>query len=97
MSTVIKKKMPNKEERARLGRKARKIYEPMREKMEKEHWGDYVAINVDNGDYVVAEDDLMAARAIKAKYPGIIPFTIRIGYKAVVHFGGTGVSDGTRP
>jgi hypothetical protein len=96
MPTITTKNLPSREERAEIGKKARAIYEPLREKLEKDHWGEYITINVDNGDYIVALDDVAAARAIKAKYPGTIPFTIRIGYKAVAHFGGTGVSDGVR-
>jgi hypothetical protein len=79
-----------------MGIKASAFYEPLRAKLEQDHWGEYISFNVENGDYVVAEDDLVSARAIKARYPGILPYTIRIGYKAVVHFGGTGVSDGIR-
>lgn len=96
-TTTLRKKLPTKEERAKVGKAADAIYAPLREQLEKERWGDYIAINVDNGDYAIAPDDLEAVKAIKTKYPGIIPFTIRIGYKAVVHFGGTGVSDGIRP
>jgi hypothetical protein len=97
MATISTKNLPSREERREIGNKARAIYEPLREQLEKNHWGEFISINVENSDYVVASDDVKAARAIKAKYPGIIPFTIRIGYKAVVHFGGTGVSDGVRP
>jgi hypothetical protein len=97
METItLRKKLPSKEERAKVGKAADAIYEPLRERLEREHWGDYIAINVDNGDYALAPDDLEATKAIKTKYPGNIPVVIRIGYKAVVHFGGTGVSDGIR-
>ncbi len=95
-TTTLRKKLPNKEERAKVGKAADAIYEPLRERLEKEHWGEYISINVANGDYALASDHLEAVKAIKAKYPGIIPYTIRIGYKAIVHFGGTGVSDGRR-
>jgi hypothetical protein len=96
-TTTLRKKFPTKEDRAQIGKTAEAIYAPLRERLEQEHWGDYIAVNVENGDYVVAPDDLEASKAIKARYPGIIPYVIRIGYKAVVHFGGTGVSDGIRP
>jgi len=96
-TATLRKKLPNKEERRKIGQAADAIYAPLREQLERERWGDYIAINVDNGDYVVAPDDLEASQAVKARYPRIIPVVIRIGYKAVVHFGGTGVSDGIRP
>jgi len=96
METMTLRKLPTKEERRKIGQAADAIYAPLREQLERERWGDYLAINVDNGDYALAADHLEAVKAIKAKYPGIIPSTIRIGYKAIVHFGGTGASDGRR-
>ncbi|MGH7599573.1 MAG: hypothetical protein ACREOI_24725 [bacterium] len=56
----------------------------MRERLEKEHWGDYISINVDNGDYAVASDHFEASQVLKAKYPGIIPVVKHIGYKEVI-------------
>ena len=91
METLAVNRLPDKKERARIGKAAERIYEPMRERLEREHWGEYISINVDNGDYAIAPEHLAAVSAIKVKYPGIVPVTIRIGYKAVVHFGGTGV------
>lgn len=95
-TATLRKRLPTKEERAEVGKAADALYAPLRERLEQEHWGEYISINVANGDYALAPDHSEAVQAIKAKYPGIIPFTIRIGYKAIVHFGGTGVSDGKR-
>jgi hypothetical protein len=95
-TATLRKKLPTKDERRKIGQTADAIYAPLREQLEREHWGEYISINVANGDYALASDHSEAVKAIKAKYPGIIPFTIRIGYKAIVHFGGTGVSDGKR-
>lgn len=83
-TSMLRKKLPNKEERAKVGKAADAIYAPLRERLERERWGEYISINVDNGDYALASDHLEAVKAIKTKYPGIIPFTIRIGYKAFV-------------
>lgn len=96
MAELELRNIPDKKERAAIGKKARSIYEPLRTQLEETHWGQYIAINVENGDYAIAEDDITAARSIRAKYPGVLPFTIRIGYKAVIHFGGTGVRDGKK-
>ncbi|MEK7729373.1 MAG: hypothetical protein AAB354_13245 [candidate division KSB1 bacterium] len=94
METITLKNLPSKEERARIGLMARATYEPMREALEKEHWGEYAAINVNTRDYVVAATQEEATRLMYAKYPGALPFVICIGYRAVYHFGGTGLSDG---
>jgi hypothetical protein len=83
-TATLRKKLPNKEERAKVGKAADAIYAPLRERLEREHWGEYIAINVDNGDYAVAPDHFEASQVLKAKYPEIIPCVTRIGYKAVV-------------
>jgi len=97
METVTLKNLPNREERAEIGHKARTIYENVRVALEKDHWGEYVAINVENGDYIISIDQTEATKQMIHKYPGILPFIIRIGYRAVYHFGGSGLSDGRRP
>jgi len=96
METVTLKDLPNKEERAEIGKKARMIYEPLRETLESSRWGEYVAINVENGDYLVSADHEEAAKQMLVKYPNVFPFVIRIGYRAVYHFGGRVLSDGNR-
>ena len=97
MTTIKLKDLPSKEGREEIGKKARKIYEALREKLEKQHWGDYIAINYENGDYIISTDHEEAARQMQEKYSGLIPFVIRIGYRAVYHFGTSGLSDGKRP
>lgn len=93
MEILTLKNLPAKEERAKIGKAARSIYEPLREALERDHWGEYVAINVENGDYVVSADHEDAVKQMQAKYPGVLPFVIRIGYRAVYHFGGSGLSE----
>jgi hypothetical protein len=85
-TATLRRKFPTKEERRKIGQAADEIYAPLREQLERERWGDYIAINVDNGDYAVAADDLEAVLTLKTKRPGIIPVVIRIGYRAVYHF-----------
>ena len=96
MTTITLTNLPNREERAKIGEKARGIYEPLRQDMEREHWGEYIAINVENRDYVVSADQEDAVKQVQLKSPGVLPFVIRIGYRAVYHFGGSGLSDGKR-
>jgi len=96
METITLKTLPNKEARVKIGKAARTIYERLHEALEREHWGEYVAINVENGDYVVSVNQEDATKQMHAKYPGLLPFIIRIGYRAVYHFGGSGINDGRR-
>jgi hypothetical protein len=97
MTTITTKNLPSREERAEISRKARAIYEPLREKLEREHWGDYITLHPEIGDYAVSSNHRQAVTEMRAKYPDVLFYTIRIGYRAVVHFGGRGASDGRRP
>ncbi len=97
MPTITTKNLPSREERREIGKKARAIYEPLREKLEKDHWGEYITINVDNGDYAVAPEHEEAVKKMRTKYPNQLFFTIRIGYRAIAHFRGLGATDGLRP
>ncbi|MDZ7362518.1 MAG: hypothetical protein ONB46_17610 [candidate division KSB1 bacterium] len=69
----------------------------MREKLEQEHGGKYITIHPENGDDAISPVHWNAATEMRAKYPDVLFYTIRIGYRAVVHFGGRGASDGKRP
>jgi hypothetical protein len=97
MPTITTKDLPSREERREIGKKARAIYEPLREKLERDHWGEYITINIDNGDYVVASEHEEAVKKMRTKYPDQLFFTIRIGYRAIAHFRGLGATDGLRP
>jgi len=97
MATVTIKNLPSREERAEIGKRAQTIYEPLREQLEKHHWGEYITINLDNGDYAIAPEHKEALKKMRVKYPGILFYTIRIGYRAVFHFRGLGATDGRRP
>lgn len=96
MSTMTLDKLPTREQRADLSKKARAFYEPLREKLEKAHWGEYISINPENGDYAISSNHWEAVNEMRAKYPAVLFYTIRIGYRAFGHFGGRGASDGKR-
>ena len=96
METVTTKKLPTREERRKIGDKARAIYEPLREQLEKEHWGEYITIHPETGDYAISPVHWEAVKKMHARYPDVLFYTIRIGYRAVAHFGGRGASDGRR-
>jgi hypothetical protein len=96
MVTQALKNLPTREERGELAKKARAFYEPLRSKLEKEHWGEYITIHPENGDYAISPVHWEAVKKMHAKYPDVLFYTIRIGYRAVAHFGGRGASDGRR-
>jgi len=97
MEALTTDRMPTRQEINAYGEAARKIYEPFRSKLEAEHWGKYITINPVNGDYAIGRSLEAADNKLRKKYPEVVFYTIRIGYRAVAHFGGRGASDGKRP
>lgn len=51
--------------------------------------GRIVAIDVDSGDYELDDDSLPATMRLLARRPDAQIWCVRIGYPAVVHFGGS--------
>lgn len=77
----------SKEETARLGDE---IYErDVRPRVEEAHRGDYVSIDVDSGGWAMAGDIRAAAASLRAEHPQAVNvWTVRVGYRAIQHFGG---------
>ena len=75
------------EETARLGKE---IYErDIRPQVEADHYGHYIAVDVDTGSWSISDDVLSAARRLRAEHPEAIDvWLLRVGYRALHHFGG---------
>jgi N12 class adenine-specific DNA methylase len=54
-----------------------------------ENIGKIISIDIETGDYELADDFLAGAMRLQAKHPDAAIYGIRIGYNAVVAFGGT--------
>lgn len=52
---------------------------PLRETLERDSWGKYVAINIENGAYLVADTEGQVMTQFRARFPGAIAYTLRIG------------------
>lgn len=75
----------SKEEFARRGKE---IYEDrVRSQVEKGNYGRIVAIDIETGDFEVADDSLTAAKQLLKRLPDAQIFGIRIGHPAVHRFG----------
>lgn len=75
-----------KEETARLGDE---IYErDIRPHVEADHYGEIVAIDVDSGDFAVAENVTTAWERLVSEHPDGGFWFVRVGYPAVYHLGG---------
>ncbi len=75
------------EETARLGDE---IYErDIRPQVEADHYGEVVAIDLESGDYAIADTALCAADALRERRPAPDVWVVRIGYPALRTFGGS--------
>ena len=74
------------EETARLGKE---LYErDIRSQVEADHHGEYVAIDVESGDWAVANSDGEALERLRALRPGAVDVLMeRVGYRALHSFG----------
>ena len=76
-----------KEETARLGKE---MYErDIRPLVEADHRGQVVAIDVDSGDYAIANTASAAAKRLRAQRPDAGVWLMRVGYRTLRHFGGS--------
>ena len=76
-----------KEETARLGKE---IYErDIRPQVEPDHRGRVVAIDVDSGEYAIADTASVAAKRLRAQRLDAGVWLMRVGYRTLRHFGGS--------
>lgn len=82
--TVRQRRYP-KEEFARRGDE---IYQSqVRQQVEEGNYGKIVAIDIETGDFELAEDILPATNRLFERHPDAQPWIVRIGHRAVHRFG----------
>lgn len=65
------------------------IYErDIRPQVEADHHGQVVAIDVNSGDYAIADTASVAAKRLRAQSPDASVWLMRVGYRTLRHFGG---------
>lgn len=72
----------------RLGREGQKILDELMPKLEDEHFGEFIAIDVDTRDYFLDKNSIKATLKAKEKYPNNVFYKGRIGYRAAYSFKG---------
>lgn len=65
-----------------MSRLAWKRYEEIKAELEARHFGKYVMLEVDSGDYFIGDTDWEAYQKARQAHPEKIFHLIRIGYKA---------------
>ena len=66
------------------------IYEQdIRARVEANHHGEFVSIDVDSGSWAISGDLLTAAKRLRERSPDAIDvWSVRVGHRALHHFGG---------
>ena len=81
---------PTRRSAEETGRLGDEIYErDIRANVEAMHHGKVVAIDVDSGDYAIADTALAAADALREMRPVVDVWAVRVGHPALYHFGGS--------
>jgi hypothetical protein len=71
-----------------LADRGQKLYEAgIRQQVEAGNQGKIVAIDIESGDFEVDDNVVPATNRLFERYPNAQPWVIRIGYRAVDHFG----------
>ncbi len=82
---AIRQRRYSKEELAQRGQA---LYDSsIREQVEAGNDGKIVAIDIETGDFEVDETVMAATDRLFERHPDAQPWTIRIGHRAVYHFG----------
>lgn len=87
---AVRQRRYSKEELARRGQD---LYESqIRPHVEASNKGKIVAIDIETGNFEVADNVLPATNRLFERNPDAQPWVIRIGYRAVYHFGARSLS-----
>lgn len=82
---AVRQRRYSKEELARRGQE---LYEgSIRQQVESGNIGKIVAIDIETGEFEVDENLVPATNRLFERYPNAQPWVIRIGHRAVDHFG----------
>ena len=82
---AVRQRRYSKEELARRGQE---LYDSgIRQKVEANNDGKIIAIDIETGNFEVNETIVSATNLLFQKYPNAQPWIIRIGHRAVYHFG----------
>jgi hypothetical protein len=70
-----------------------RIYdEKIRPLVEQDHYGEFVAVDVETGDYYLAKDGLAAYRLALSRRPEAILYLAQVGYRGAIRIGASGLS-----
>ena len=77
-----------------IARISHQIYnERIRAKVMPQHKGEFLALDIDSGDYEIDRDDIVAEDRLRARHPGATAFILRVGYQTADSLGGRLIED----
>lgn len=71
-----------------ISEKGQSVFEALSQELKEQHFGHFIAIEVDSGEYFIGETAVEATRKAKARHPDKIFFLGRIGYRTAYTFKG---------
>ena len=91
--TVRQRRYSNEE----LCQRGQELYESgIRQQVEVGNKGKIVAIDIETGDFELADETMQAARQLYNRIPDAQPWVLRIGYRSVHRFGARSLKDPDR-
>lgn len=78
-----------------IAQQGRELYErELRQEVEQEHSGRFLVVDVQSGDYEIADEDLDASERLLERRPDAMLYGLRIGEGAAYRIGGISDSAG---
>jgi len=72
-----------------LARRGQEYYDRhLRDRLEPEHTGKFLAPEVETGDYEMDESEVAASERVRARHPDSLFYILRVGYRAAHTIGG---------
>ena len=60
----------------------------IRDRLDAEHKGRFLVIDIETGEYELNEDDLVATKRLLARLPNAVVYGLRVGYPTAYRLGG---------
>jgi len=71
-----------------VGRRGQALYDQkIRDKVEAEHHGQFLVLDITTGEYEIDDSDLAASKRAKARNPAAVLYGVRVGYPAAYRIG----------
>ena len=82
---AVRQRRYSKEE---ISKRGQALYEShIKQQVETDNYGKIVSIDIETGAFAIADTVLLATSQLFERYPAAQPWIIRIGHRAVYHFG----------